>query len=400
MSIAKHVEAALERYSWVRRMFEEGAHLKAVHGADRVFDFSLGNLDVEPPESFHRALRDIASSKMPGVHRYMPNAGYEETRAAVAEYVSREQGIRLDSQQVVMTCGAGGALNCAFRTLLDPGDEVVVSVPYFVEYGFYVENHGGVVRLAPSGEDFTLDIDAIAAAITPRTKAILINSPNNPTGQIYDESSLADLVALARAQCKRLGHVLYIVSDEPYRRFVYDGAKVPSLLARYENSIVAGSYSKELAIAGERIGFLVTHPDADHAGPLMDGLILANRVLGYINAPALMQRVVRHIQGECVDVSVFQSRRDRMCQGLAETGYEFVRPRGAFYVFPKSPIADDVAFVRMLQQELILVLPGSGFGAPGHLRISYCVDEGTIERSLPGFAEARRQALAGDCLGE
>jgi aspartate aminotransferase len=394
MAIAKRIQEAIQASSWIRKMFEEGARLKALHGADNVFDFSLGNPDLEPPDGFRRALRGVVSADMTGAHAYMPNAGLKATREAVAAYVSREQAVKLAADHVLMTCGAAGALNCTLKALLNPGDEVVVSAPYFVEYGFYAENHGGRIRVVPTRPDFTLDLEAIAAAINPRTTVVLINSPNNPTGQVYDESSLRTLGELLTDQSRRLGKTLYLVSDEPYRKIVYDGFAVPSIFAAYRNSIVATSYSKDLSLPGERLGYAAVHPEAEQAEALMGGMVLANRILGFVNAPALMQRVVEHLQGACVDVRLYQVRRDLFCRGLAEAGYDVVQPRGAFYLFPRCPIADDVAFVRLLQQKNVLVVPGSGFGTPGYFRIAYCVPERTIEGSLGGFAWAREQALS------
>ena len=395
MALAEKIQDAIERSSWIRKMFEEGARLKALYGADKIFDFSLGNPDLEPPEGFRQALHSVIAESPTGAHAYMANAGYQETRAAVAAYVSREQGVEVSAEHVVMTCGAAGGLNCILKTLLDPGDEVIVSAPYFVEYGFYADNHGGRIQVVPTREDFSLDLEAIEAAINKRTKVVLINSPNNPTGQVYDRDSLEDLGDLLSSSTSKLGRNLYLVSDEPYRKIVYDGVAVPSILESYPNSIVATSYSKDVSLPGERLGYLVVHPEADQADSLMGGIILANRILGFVNAPALMQRVVQHLQGTCVDVSVYQARRDRFCQGLNDAGYEFIKPRGAFYLFPKSPIPDDVAFVRLLQEENILVVPGSGFGGPGYFRIAYCVDEQTIENAMPGFARARKRALEG-----
>jgi aspartate aminotransferase len=392
MAIAKRIQEAIQGSSWIRKMFEEGARLKALHGPDNVFDFSLGNPDLDPPKRFRQELKVVAGGEMTGAHAYMPNAGLKETREAVAAYVSKEQGAELTAEHILMTCGAAGALNCILKALLDPGDEVIVSAPYFVEYGFYAENHGGRIRVVPTRSDFSLDLEAIDAAINSATKVILINSPNNPTGQVYDESSLRTLGELLTDQSRRLGKTLYLVSDEPYRKIVYDGVAVPSILAAYRNSVVATSYSKDLSLPGERLGYAAVHPEADQAEALMGGMVLANRILGFVNAPALMQRVVQRLQGACVDVRLYQIRRDIFCRGLAEAGYDVVRPRGAFYLFPRSPIADDVAFVRLLQQKNVLVVPGSGFGAPGYFRIAYCVPERTIEASLPGFAWARERS--------
>jgi aspartate aminotransferase len=392
MAVAAKIQDAIERSSWIRKMFEEGARLKALHGSDKVYDFSLGNPDLEPPEKFRQVLRSVIAESRTGPHGYMPNAGYEETRAAVADYVNREQGVRIESEQVVMTCGAAGALNCIFKALLDPGEEVIVSAPYFVEYGFYADNHGGQIRVVSTREDFTLDLVAIERAINSKTKVILINSPNNPSGQVYDRTSLQQLGDLLAASSKKMSKTLYLVSDEPYRKIVYDDFEVPSIFEAYPNSIVATSYSKDISLPGERLGYLAVHPQADGVRDLLGGFVLANRILGFVNAPALMQRVVTHLQGACVDVKVYQARRDLFCQGLADAGYELVKPRGAFYLFPKSPVADDVSFVRLLQEESILVVPGSGFGSPGYFRIAYCVGKKTIESAMPGFARARKRA--------
>ncbi|MEJ2429967.1 MAG: pyridoxal phosphate-dependent aminotransferase [Deltaproteobacteria bacterium] len=393
MALAVKIQDAIERSSWIRKMFEEGARLKALHGSDRVYDFSLGNPDLEPPEKFRQVLSSLTAESPTGAHGYMPNAGYEETRAAVADYVNQEQGVRIESKHVVMTCGAAGALNCVFKTLLDPGDQVIVSAPYFVEYGFYADNHGGQIKVVSTREDFTLDPAAIERAIDSKTKVILINSPNNPSGQVYDRDSLQQLGDLLAASRKKMGRTIYLVSDEPYRKIVYDGFEVPSIFEPYANSIVATSYSKDISLAGERLGYLAVNPQADEVEGLMGGLVLANRILGFVNAPALMQRVVTHLQGACVDVREYQARRDLFFQGLVDAGYELVKPRGAFYLFPKSPVADDVSFVRLLQEENILVVPGSGFGSPGHFRIAYCVGKKTIESAMPGFVRARKRAL-------
>jgi aspartate aminotransferase len=393
MALAAKILDAIERSSWIRKMFEEGARLKALHGPENVYDFSLGNPDLDPPEEFHQVLGSIIGELHPGAHGYMPNAGYEETRTAIADHVSQEQGVRVGSEHVVMTCGAAGALNCIFKALLDPGEEVIVSAPYFVEYGFYADNHGGQLRVVPSREDFTLDLVAIERSVNSKTKVLLINSPNNPSGQVYDRTSLEQLGNLLATSSRKIGKTLYLVSDEPYRKIVYDGFEVPSIFQTYTNSIVATSYSKDISLPGERLGYLVVHPEANEVEGLLGGFILANRILGFVNAPALMQRVVSHLQGACVDVGVYQSRRDLFYQGLVDAGYELIKPRGAFYLFPKSPIADDVSFVRLLQEENILVVPGSGFGSPGYFRIAYCVGEKTIETAMPGFAKARKRAL-------
>ncbi len=387
MAVAKKIADTLTKSSWIRKMFEEGINLKKIHGARNVFDFSLGNPNVEPPPQVKEQLQRILDEKSPGMHAYMPNAGYPETRAALALQIGLQNGITLSGEDVVMTCGAGGALNVVLKTLLDPGDEVVIPAPYFVEYRFYVDNAGGETRLVKTNEDFSLDLEAIARAIGPRTKVVLINSPNNPTGRVYDETSLKLLAALLAEKGRHYETDIYLVSDEPYRDISY-GVTIPGILKLYRNSIIVSSYSKSLSLPGERIGYIAINPDLSDREAVMGGLILCNRILGFVNAPALMQRLVASLQGVTVDVSEYRRKRDLLCRGLGEMGYRFQIPEGAFYLFAQSPIADDVEFVRILQKHLILAVPGSGFGGPGHFRIAYCVADETITRSLTGFARA------------
>ena len=366
-------------------MFEQGAKLKAKHGAENVFDFCLGNPNLEPPARFKEVLVDAAKASGSGHHGYMPNTGYASVRQAVAEFLSREQGVAVTADEVIMTCGAAGALNVILKAILDPGDEMITPAPYFVEYGFYADNHGGVLKTVSTKSDFTLDLQAIQAAITPGTKAVLINSPNNPSGQIYSKESLLQLGSLLTEEGRRLNRTLYLISDEPYRKITFDGAKVASIFSCYAESMIATSYSKDLSIPGERIGFLAVNPRSTYKEDLLAGMALANRILGYVNAPALMQRAIQSLQGVSVDATIYKKKRDLLCDGLSECGYEIVKPNGAFYLFPKTPIRDDVAFVKALQEELILTVPGSGFGAPGYFRIAFCVDDDTIRQALPGF---------------
>ena len=385
MAMAKKIEGFITQSSWIRRMFEEGIRLKQEFGAGNVYDFSLGNPNVEPPEEFRQALREVAAADIPGKHAYMPNAGYPETRRAVADYLFREQGVAITAEQVVMTVGAGGALNVVFKTILDPGDEVLIPTPFFVEYRFYVDNGGGITVTVPTREDFSLDLTAIEAAINKNTKAVLINSPNNPTGRVYDVASLEGLAAVMRRKSEDYGRAIYLVSDEPYRDIVYDGVQVPGVMKLYGHSILVFSYSKSLSLSGERIGYIAVHPECEDAADLMGGLVLCNRMLGFVNAPALMQRVIARLQGVNVDAEIYKRKRDLLCEGLASVGYEVSKPEGAFYLFQKTPIADDVAFVRALQEERILAVPGSGFGGPGFIRIAYCVDDATINNAMAGF---------------
>lgn len=388
MTISKNVEAILTRSSFIRKMFEEGARLKAEHGADNVYDFSLGNPNLDPPEEFRSVLARAAGSFDKGVHGYMPNAGYPHVREAVAGYISKEQKTDIQGSEVIMTCGAAGGLNIILKALLDPGDEVIVPAPYFVEYGFYAENHGGVLKTVPTRSDFSLDIEAMANAVGEKTKAVLINSPNNPTGQVYTEENLRDLGSILKKKGKEPGRTLYLVSDEPYRKIVFDAITVPSIFNCYPESIITSSYSKDLSIPGERIGFVAVNPEASAKAALISGMALANRILGFVNAPALMQRVVAELQGAGVDASQYERKRNLLCEGLAGSGYEFVKPSGTFYLFPRAPVSDDVVFVDVLREELILAVPGSGFGAPGYFRIAFCVSDETIKNALPGFKRA------------
>lgn len=388
MAVARKMAAFAERSSWIRKMFEEGARLKAQYGTENVFDFSLGNPDLPPPPKFEAALQRQAAQAGPGQHGYMPNGGYPQVRDKVAAQVGREQGVDLSGKEVLMTCGAAGALNAALKALLDPGDEVILLAPYFVEYGFYVDNHGGVAKVVPTGEAFDLDLQAIAAAITPRTKAILINSPNNPTGQIYPAADLARLGELLTAARKKHGATVYLLADEPYRKIVFDGHRVPGVFQAYSNSIVASSYSKDLSLPGERIGYLAVHPEIEEKAALLGALTLANRILGFVNAPALMQKVVAELQGTTVDCAAYTRRRELFCSLLAEAGYQFVPPKGAFYLFPRSPLEDEVAFVNLLREQRILAVPGRGFGRPGYFRLAFCVEDEVIARSAAGFKKA------------
>jgi len=385
MSVAKNIENIISKSSWIRKMFEEGARLKAEHGAKNVFDFSLGNPNVQPPEKFRKVLLDTVKSLGYGDHAYMPNTGYPHVRKAVASYLSVEQEVPVTENEVIMTCGAAGALNVILKTILDPGDEVVTPAPCFVEYGFYASNHGGVLKTVPTNRDFSIDMKALSTAVTEKTKAVLINSPNNPTGQIYSKESLAEIGRLLTEKGKTFGKTIYLLSDEPYRKIAYDGVKIPGIFTCYNETIIATSYSKDISIPGERIGFAAVNPAATHKNALLGGMALANRILGFVNAPALMQRVIASMQGECVDISEYARKRELLCNGLAEYGYKFVKPPGAFYLFPETPIEDDVRFVRALQEELILVVPGSGFMGPGHFRIAFCVDDETIVNAMPGF---------------
>ena len=384
MAISTKIQGFMSQASWIRKMFEEGDILKKQYGADNVFDFSLGNPNVEPPSRLEELLHQAVDSVIPNKHGYMPNAGYPDTRKAVAEHLTEVHGISLSFNHVIMTCGAGGALNVILKVLLDPGDEVVIPAPFFVEYRFYVDNAGGITKTVKTQSDFSLDLKAIAEAVHEKTKVVLINSPNNPTGKVYDERSINALAALLREK-KRNGKDICLISDEPYSEIVYDGLSLPSILAAYDNSIVASSYSKSLSVPGERIGYLAVNPSVTDAESVIDGAILCNRILGFVNAPALMQRVIAKLQGAHVDVEEYRRKRDLLCDGLSSRGYRFHKPEGAFYLFARSPIEDDVAFVKELLKERIIAVPGSGFGGPGYFRIAYCVGDKTIINAMDGF---------------
>jgi len=384
MSISKNVDTIIKKSSWIRKMFEEGIKLKSIYGEDNVFDFSLGNPSINPPNKFKKVIIDIVN-KMSGPHGYMPNIGYPATRKAIADYISKEQNIKAEANDVIMTCGAAGGLNIIFKALLDPGDEVITSAPYFAEYKFYTDNHSGVLKTASTNQDFTLNIDSIASAINENTKAVLINSPNNPTGQVYSEVSLKELGNLLKKKSEEFRKIIYLISDEPYRKIVFNNIKVPSIFNCYENSIITTSYSKDLSLAGERLGFTVISPEAAFKEKIIEGMALANRILGYVNAPSLMQLVVAELQGESADISEYERKKIMFCKGLKKAGYEFIEPLGTFYLFPKSPIKDDVEFINELQKERILAVPGSGFGGPGYFRIAFCVSDKTIIDALPGF---------------
>ncbi len=391
MSISKKIKASISQSSMIRKMFEEGIILKKKYGADKVYDFSLGNPNVEPPDAFKRELINLASQQIPLKHGYTPNAGYAETRQAIACKLSKTTGLNIPPDHVVMSCGAGGALNVILKALLDPQDEVIVLKPFFVEYPFYIENFGGVVKYAATKPDFSLDIDAVEKAINGNTKALIVNSPNNPTGKVYSAEDINSLSRLLTEKGKALGTTIYLISDEPYAEIVFDGVTVPSVLKAYSNSIVAYSYSKTLSLPGERIGYIAIGPSICESGDLINALILCTRILGFVHAPALMQRIVVGLQDATVDVKVYQKKRDLLCAGLRQAGYRFEEPQGAFYLFPESPLPDDVAFVRMLLEKNILVVPGSGFGGPGYFRIAFCVDDATIINSLDGFADTIRE---------
>lgn len=391
MTISKKIKASISQSSMIRKMFEQGIVLKKKYGADRVYDFSLGNPNVEPPEAFKRELIRLAEEQISFKHGYPPNAGIPETRTAVAAKIGKATGLNMTADHIIMSCGAGGALNVILKSLLDPGDEVVVPVPFFMEYASYIDNYGGLLRAVKTRDDFSLDVVAMADAVTARTKAVIINSPNNPTGRVYSENEIMALSRSLSEKGKVFGKAIYLISDEPYAEIVFDGIEVPSVLKAYSNSIVASSYSKTLSLPGERIGYIAVNPDIDEPHDLMNAMILCTRISGFVNAPVLMQRIIERLQDVTVDVQVYQRKRDLLCDGLSKAGYQFTRPQGAFYLFVKSPMPDDIKFTEKLLQKNILVVPGCGFGAPGYFRIAYCVDDETIVNAMNGFSAAIRE---------
>jgi aspartate aminotransferase len=392
--VTRQIRQQMQDASWIRRMFDAGLELKQRVGADAVFDFSLGNPDVPPPPAAGAALHALADRvTAPMGLGYCPNAGLPSVRATLARRLAGEQQAPVEARHVILTCGAAGGLVTLFRAILDPGDEVLCFAPYFVEYGAYAGHFGGVLKAVPSkGADFAPDLAALEAAIGPRTRAVLVNSPNNPTGRIYDAATLRALGELLERKNAGRERPVFLVSDEPYRTLAYDGAVVPPVLPLSPFAVVVGSFSKSLSLAGERVGYLLVSPAMPDAQVLLDALTLTNRTLGFVNAPVVGQRLVEALAGESVDVGVYDRRRKAMAAALRGAGIEFFMPQGAFYFFPKVPGGDDQAFVKLLLEENILAVPGSGFGMAGHCRLTFCVDEQVIARAAPGFARAARKA--------
>lgn len=391
MPASHKILECVEKSSWIRKMFEEGILRKKKYGPENVFDFSLGNPNLEPPPSFNRVLNEMVNDTRPGLHGYMPNAGFVETRQSVAGYLNKSNRPNFTAEEIVMTVGAGGGLNIVLKTILNPGEEVIIPSPYFVEYNFYLDNHQGVPQIVSTKSDFSIDCEVIQEAITEKTRAVLINSPNNPTGKVYGEDELKELGSILSHYTKKFGSPIYLISDEPYRKIIYDGVSVPSIFDVYNESFVVTSFSKDLSLAGERIGYVAANPDMSDKKSVLAGLVLCNRILGYVNAPALMQRVVSDLLEKSVEISTYKKKRDMICDSLASFGYDFIKPEGTFYVFPRTPVEDDVAFVTALQDENILTVPGSGFGGPGHFRIAYCVSDDVINGSLPGFERVMKK---------
>jgi len=387
--LSASVKSQLGNSSLIRRMFEAGIELKKKYGPSNVYDFSLGNPDLPPPAEVKTALAEIADHAIePFAFGYIPNVGLSEARAVLAKKVSGEQGVPVSGDKVVITCGAGGGLNVFFKAVLEQGDEVLCPSPYFVEYGFIVGNCGGTLKSVPTKADFSLDIEAFAAAVTPRTRAVIINSPNNPTGQIYSAEEITALSELLTRKSGENGRPVYLVSDEPYRFLNFDGVEIPSMFQNYDAAVVISSFSKNLSLPGERIGFICINPSLENGAELVNGLSFCSRTLGFVNAPIIGQKLILKCVGVTVDVNVYRSRRDKMAKVLTDAGIEFTMPRGAFYFFPKSPVEDERVFVDALLKERVLAVPGRGFGMPGYFRLAFCVSEQTISDSSESFKRA------------
>jgi len=387
--ISKKILTMMDSSSFIRKMFETGAKLKKEFGKENVYDFSLGNPAMDPPENFTQIL--IEKSKDHHMHGYMPNAGYLDVREKVSEYISSNQKTKVTLEDVVMTSGAGGALNTVLKTIINSGDNIIAPIPCFMEYKFYCDNHGGELKLVTGKPDFNLDIEAIGKAINSKTAAVIINSPNNPSGRIYPEETIQNLALTLKRKSQEIGRTIYLISDEPYKKIVYDNIVVPSVMDAYKNSIVCTSYSKDLSIPGERIGWLTVNPGAEDYANLINGIILCNRILGYVNAPALMQRTIAELQGISVDVSLYRKKRDYLAEKLASFGYKFRLPEGTFYFFVEAPGGDDMKIVDLLKEERILVVPGRGFALPGYFRIAYCVEDSVIEGAMTGFEKTAKK---------
>ncbi|KJR47950.1 Biosynthetic Aromatic amino acid aminotransferase alpha [Desulfosporosinus sp. I2] len=385
--ISTKMQEQIKNSSVIRAMFEEGRRLSEIYGAENVFDFSLGNPSVEPPIEVNNAILEILQTeKLMSVHGYMNNSGYEEVRAVIAKSINDKFGTAFTFNNILMTVGAAGGLNVIFKTLLNPQDEVITFAPFFGEYRGYVKNHEGeLVIVAPNTLDFQPNLEDFKQKITSKTKAVIINSPNNPTGVIYSEENIIKLSDILREKQKEFGTDIYLISDEPYRELAYDNNEVPYLSKYYANTIVGYSFSKSLSLPGERIGYLVIPDQAADYENIVAAANMANRILGFVNAPSLFQRVVAKCLNAKVDIDSYNKNRELIYKSLSSYGYQCIKPQGAFYLFVKTPIENDAEFCALAKQKNILIVPGTAFGCPGYVRIAYCVAYKTIEKALPGF---------------
>lgn len=384
--IAKSMVDYVKGSSVIRAMFEEGKNMAKKYGAENVYDFSLGNPSVEPPEQVGESMIDILKNESPNlVHGYMNNSGYEDVREAIADSLNKRFGTGFGTGNIIMTVGAAGGLNVILKTLLDPEDEVVVFAPFFGEYANYVKNYGGVLSVVPPSDNFVPSPEEFAGKITDKTKAVIINNPNNPTGVVYSPEDITKLADVLRAKEKEYGKAIYLIADEPYRELVYDGLEVPYLTKYYDDTIVGYSYSKSLSLPGERIGYLVIPDEVDDYENVVQAANVANRILGFVNAPSLIQRAVARCLDAEVDVEAYNRNRELLYNGLTELGYECIKPQGAFYMYVKALGGDDKAFAAKAKEFNLLLVPGSTFFGPGYVRIAYCVDYDMIKRSMEAF---------------
>ena len=385
--ISEKMKPYVKNNSAIRMMFEEGNRLRAKYGADKVFDFSLGNPSVPAPDCVREAIIELANETDPTVlHGYMSNAGFEDVRQTIAESLNKRFDTKFSAKNLIMTVGAASGLNVILKTILNPGEEVSVFAPYFLEYGAYVRNYDGVlVEISPDTTTFQPNLVEFEKKITPKTKAVIVNTPHNPTGVVYSEETIRKLSAILEAKQKEFGTVIYLISDEPYRELAYDGVEVPYLTKYYDNTVVGYSYSKSLSLPGERIGYLVIPDEADGSEELISAATIANRTLGCVNAPSLIQKVVAKCVDAKTDLAAYDKNRQALYNGLKECGFECIKPQGAFYLFVKSPVADEKAFCEAGKKYNILMVPGSSFACPGYVRLAYCVSYETIVNSLPEF---------------
>ncbi|WP_312093021.1 pyridoxal phosphate-dependent aminotransferase [Aminipila sp.] len=391
--IAKSMESYVKGSSAIRAMFEEGARLAKIYGKENVYDFSLGNPNVAPPEEIKQSIINILESEEPTfLHGYMNNAGYEDVRNTIAEHLNKLHGTRFTERNILMTVGAAGGLNVTFKTLLDPEDEVIVFAPYFGEYRSYAANYGAkLVVIPPNIPTFQPDLNKLEESITSQTKAVIINSPNNPTGVVYAEDTIKEMAEILNKKQQEFKTDIYLIADEPYRELVYDGVSVPYVTKYYKNTIVGYSYSKSLSLPGERIGYLVLPDELSDFENVVSAATTANRILGFVNAPSIMQRVVADCINSAVDVNIYNKNRETLYNGLTEIGYECIKPEGAFYLFVKSPIEDENEFCKMAKEHRVLLVPGSSFACPGYVRMAYCVAYDTIVNALPAMREVMEE---------
>ena len=392
--IAEKMKGMVANSSAIRAMFEEGNRLASIYGQENVFDFSLGNPNVAAPQAVKRAILELLEEEDPVVlHGYTnSNSGYADVREAVANSLNERFGTSFEGKNIIMTVGAAGGLNVILKTLLNPGDEVIAFAPYFGEYRSYTNNYDGVlVEISPNTVDFQPKLDEFEAKITPKTKAVIVNTPNNPTGVVYSEETIKKLAAIMEAKQKEYGTDIYLVSDEPYRELVYGDVEVPYLTKYYDNTIVGYSYSKSLSLPGERIGYLVIPDEVTDSETVLSAANVANRILGFVNAPTLQQKIVKKCLNEKTDISFYDRNRETLYNGLKECGFECIKPEGAFYLFMKSPVADEKEFCAAGKKYNILMVPGSSFACPGYVRLAYCVSYETIVNSLPKFAELAKE---------